>query len=57
MRDRVSGLVHIAHLKHSTNMETYRSVKENFTTSIHYLSFNLYKYFASLPQTWILLND
>ena len=34
MRDRGSDLVHIAHLKHSTNMETCRLVKENFTKSI-----------------------
>ena len=31
MRDRGSGLAHIAHLKHSTNtnMETCKSVNEN----------------------------
>ena len=36
MRDRDSGLAYIAHLKHSTNMETCRLVKENFTKSIKF---------------------
>ena len=36
MRDRGCGFSHIAHLKYSTNMETYRSVKENFTKSIQF---------------------
>ena len=36
MRDRGSGLALIAHLKHSANMETYKSVKENFTKSMQF---------------------
>ena len=36
MRDRDSGLAYIAHLKLSTNMETCRLVKENFTKSIKF---------------------
>ena len=36
LRDRGSGLSHISHLKHSTNMETCRLVKENFTKSVQF---------------------
>ena len=36
LRDRDSGLAYIAHLKLSTNMETCRLVKENFTKSIKF---------------------
>ena len=35
-KDRDSGLAYIAHLKLSTNMETCRLVKENFTKSIKF---------------------
>ena len=57
MRDRGCGLSHIAHLKLILKIWKLTDRLKRTSRNQFSLSFFLYKYFASLLQTWILFTD